>query len=502
MPRLRLSLTIPGELSLGAYEGGALAALIVLAKELGEDVLVIDSIAAGSPGSITGLLAARSLLEGVDPLRLLASAWVEDASLRAMEADVADPPLLSDALTAVAATLFGPGNTAGAPSSARQEEPVRLSMALGSLGGPTWDPLAQSSTPPDWYIVTLTNTAMPYEYLAYADAAIAAGSNAIRPPARAREPLDPAQRREEPGLLSLPGDGLFWYTVGGAVDNEALDRTIELAEEIESDDDRLYLVIDPDPAFPSRAPSGACGRDAPFPLSVGTGTYAFGSGHSPWIYKGLERLEGADVQVEWIGTKVVAADAVGDQPQADSQDSDGRFRRSLSGAIGGAHELVGRREAEIASVADRIMAERDADYSADYASLLGSLVDAGSEQAGRRHVPVEVISPAVDPSVAVPAWQQLVGAYCGFFDFTFRHSDFCLGYRNMSYWLEHRLNSYLPIDLSAALDKVERGYEDIRGNDGHSAQGSVRPCSDGDDPLTTAFHAGRMPEQDLISWGR
>ena len=150
----------------------------------------------------------------------------------------------------------------------------------------------------------------------------------------------------------------------------------------------------------------------------------------------------------------------------------------------------------------RIMAERDADYSADYASLLGSLVDSGSEPAGRRHVPVEVISPAVDPSVAVPAWQQLVGAYCGFFDFTFRHSDFCLGYRNMSYWLEHRLNSYLPIDLSAALDTVERGYEDIRGNDGHSTQGSARSCGDGVDPLTPAFHVGRMPEQDLISWGR
>jgi hypothetical protein len=90
--RLRLSLTIPGAVSLGAYEGGALAALIVAAKTLGEDKIVIDSIASASAGSITGLLTARSLLRSVDPISLLASTWVNNVSIEAMKTHSTEAP--------------------------------------------------------------------------------------------------------------------------------------------------------------------------------------------------------------------------------------------------------------------------------------------------------------------------------------------------------------------------------------------------------------------------
>ncbi len=69
MARLRISLTIPGAVSLGAYEGGALAALLVACQKLGEQVVVVDSIASASAGSITGLLSARALPRGADPVR-------------------------------------------------------------------------------------------------------------------------------------------------------------------------------------------------------------------------------------------------------------------------------------------------------------------------------------------------------------------------------------------------------------------------------------------------
>jgi predicted acylesterase/phospholipase RssA len=58
MSKLRLSLTIPGAVSLGAYEGGALAALILAARTLGEENVLIDTIASASAGSITALLTA------------------------------------------------------------------------------------------------------------------------------------------------------------------------------------------------------------------------------------------------------------------------------------------------------------------------------------------------------------------------------------------------------------------------------------------------------------
>ncbi len=277
------------------------------------------------------------------------------------------------------------------------------------------------------------------------------------------------------------------------MDNEALDRTIDLAEQVQSDDERLYLVINPDPAFPSRSPSSECGSDPLLPPSVRTGTHTFGHGGSPSIYEGLARLEASDAQLEWTGTIAAAPDAGGCRCHPEALDPDAHataFQRRLHAAISNADEMARRREADIASVAGRIVAERESDYSVDYASLLGSLMDSVSGPTRPRHVPVEVISPAVDPSVAVPAWQQLVGAYCGFFDVTLRHSDFCLGYRNMRYWLEHRLNSYLPIDLSATLEMVEWRYEEMMESGGRNDRVAAPSFSDDSHLRTPSFHAG------------
>ena len=79
--RLHLALTLPGAVSLGSYHGGALAALLVAAQHAGGQI-VIDAMATASAGSLTGVLAARSLLTGADPVRLMARAWVEADSLK------------------------------------------------------------------------------------------------------------------------------------------------------------------------------------------------------------------------------------------------------------------------------------------------------------------------------------------------------------------------------------------------------------------------------------
>jgi hypothetical protein len=425
LPRLRLSLSIPGAVALGAYEGGALAALVVAAKELGEDVLVIDSIATAAAGSTAGLLAARALLEGIDPVGLLTAAWGETTSLGTAEEDAPDPPARSDALRAVAATLFGPDRIPSGPTPRRQEEPIWLSLAL-SPSDAAFDPTdltGDTVTQPDWYIVTLTNAATPHEYLAYADAVIAAASDAVGAPVMPPDQPGDKRQGENTGHLGLPEDGLFWYTDGGTVDNEPLNRAIDLAENVASEDERLYLAINPDPAFPSRSLSDKWGDEAPS------------------IYEALERLEEMGAHFERPGT-----------------------------ALDDALEAARRRQTDIESVAGRILAERQADHSDDYASLLAAVVQSPRRPA-RRQVPVEVISPSIDPSVADPPSRQLVGAFFshfgGHFDIALRQSDFCLGYRNMGYWLEHRLNSYLPyFDLSAALATVEREYDGIRWNGG------------------------------------
>src|SRR4051812_6091370 len=85
---LRIALTLPGAVSLGAYEGGALAALVVALQHLngsGRRDVRIDAIAGASAGSITGLLTARILLDGVDPVAVMWRAWVTMPSLDSLE---------------------------------------------------------------------------------------------------------------------------------------------------------------------------------------------------------------------------------------------------------------------------------------------------------------------------------------------------------------------------------------------------------------------------------
>jgi predicted acylesterase/phospholipase RssA len=469
MSRLRLSLTIPGAVSLGAYEGGALAALIVAAKTLGEDVLLIDSIASASAGSITALLTARSLLRSVDPVELLSAAWVENVSFKAMKTRSTESPLSSGALSEMATEVLGPGGTPEGPEATWQREPVRLSMALTSLAGLTYrlvdlgrHTTIEAETFLDWYQVTLTNAVSSVGYLTHAQAAIASGSNAIGFPAKRLDRLADKAQYDAAGLEGFPADGMFWYTDGGTVDNEPLGRTIDLAQDIASDDDRLYVLIHPGGAPPAPTPSSVWGGDAPEPPWVRAGTHAVGIGRNQSIYEDLRRLEKTNSRLEWIETVAPAVEA-GISAANLSDDQAGELRASLRTALLYALREVRGGEEDVATLARRRPVAHDPAEAGDWADLLDTLVRAASGLEGREQIKVEVVSPAVDPSVSESSAEQLAGAFFfhfgGFFDVKFRQSDFALGYRNMSYWMTQYLGSYLPgVDLSAALLEVDARY--------------------------------------------
>ena len=112
MSQLRVSLTISGAVSLGAYEGGALTALLYAVRELtaGEDPpLRLDVISGASAGSITGLLTARTLLQGQDPETVMAAAWVTDDSIGDLLAQGTQAPLSIDAMRQMGTGLLDPG---------------------------------------------------------------------------------------------------------------------------------------------------------------------------------------------------------------------------------------------------------------------------------------------------------------------------------------------------------------------------------------------------------
>ncbi|MGH8995112.1 MAG: patatin-like phospholipase family protein [Acidimicrobiales bacterium] len=405
MARLRLSLTIPGAVSLGAYEGGALAALIIAIKALPTDTVVVDTIGAASAGSITGLLAARGLLRRVDPFTLLSDAWVNNVSFKALKTHKTASPLSADALNAMADKVLATGSLPENDPGTPQATPIRLSFALGSLAGLDYSirglaPNAEvaASTFLDFYGDTFDSQTTDEQFIAGAQAAIASGSNALGfPPKR----LDRVRAHFTfgDGPVDAPEDGRYWYTDGGTVDNEPLGRSIDDAQAITTDDRRLFLLVHPNQAQPTTQPPPVWGGDKPQPGWLRTLTHAFSMNHAQTIFGDIQR-------VEQVNARLAAIEAAFPDPATQAR---------VRGACG-----------------------------------LGD----------KQRLEVEVVSPLLGPNGSVPPSEQLAGAFLfhfgGFFDIAYRQSDFVLGYRNMAEWLRTRLSTYLPgVDAGAALERVD-----------------------------------------------
>src|SRR3989442_12681358 len=131
--QLRIGVTISGAIALGAFEGGALAALLAAAQRVNEhdgDALRIDAMAGASAGSITALLAARTLLAGLGPIDVMYGAWVIAPQLETLR-DAGDSPLsVAHTRSEAEQLLAGEEQPERAQSSA-----IRINMALGCLRG-------------------------------------------------------------------------------------------------------------------------------------------------------------------------------------------------------------------------------------------------------------------------------------------------------------------------------------------------------------------------------
>ena len=124
---VRLSLTLSGGASLGAFEAGAAAALIVGWRHLrlDEDVdASIDAIGGASAGAIVGLFSAHCVLSGADPVALLREAWVEKVSHSLLRGRSADAPLSFEDLREDLPKLF---NDHPPQSEMAQDRPLRIS---------------------------------------------------------------------------------------------------------------------------------------------------------------------------------------------------------------------------------------------------------------------------------------------------------------------------------------------------------------------------------------
>jgi Patatin-like phospholipase len=483
MAKLRLSLTIPGAVSLGAYEGGALAALLITAQTLGEDVLVIDSIGAASAGSMTALMTAQVLLQGKDPVALMSSAWVDQASFGAMKG-TGDYPLSSDALTGIAEQILGaPAPTAAKRTVKPQTVPVQVSLSLTSLAGLTYKvaDLQRPDVPPiaattfqDWYDHEFTTETT--DWVDQAQRAIASGSNAMGFPAKRINRHGDGPAYAAAGLEGFTDD--FWYTDGGTTDNEPLGRTIDLSGQIESDDDRLYLLIhyDTGPSGPHTSSPWSGTNETPPPF-VKTATRALHAQTTQSIFDDLKKLQKTNARLAWtsnIAPALTAALKQAVEAHGVPADVAEQVRDSVVSALTESLMQVREDKAKIAEIVgkptDPKRDARAATYPTDLEPLIDALVREASGLESRKHVSIDLVSPSINPKDQ----QQCAGAFLfhfgGFFELAYRRNDFDLGFRNMRTWITDRLlaTELKGIDPEPVLAALKQAYDDAgweRGED-------------------------------------
>ena len=514
MARLRLALTLPGAVSLGAYEGGALTALLLAAQHL-DGQLVIDAVASASSGSITALLAARSLLRGADPVEIMTAAWVESDSLEAMRTHDVSAPLSSAVLSDLATSLLGEEGVADGP--VRQREEVTISMALASLGGLSYrvpslerETAVEAGTYLDWYDITLGPSSAPEAYVRAAEPALASAASALGFPPKLLDRSADEEAYRRAGILNFPPGGKIWYSDGGTIDNEPLGRTIEMATASNTADARLYLLIHPNPPLPLRG--GVWWDDEEVPSWTRTLLRSFAISQAQSIYDDLRQLEKVNSRLRWSARLSQAlAEGLEEGLSGLPTEQQTSVRSSVVAALARALEQVEQDRETLHRLQGR-EAPSPLEPAApapedDLGEAFSQLLRLATGLAGKRTVNVGVVSPLIDSGEERSAEDQLAGEFLfhfgGFVDRRFRQSDFALGYRNMRTWIGRALPP-AGIDPAGSLAVVDAryqklGWDTVRHGDASLGQLSLHQKGE---LALLGGHVGHILWHDLRRWSR
>ncbi len=481
--QVRIGLTISGAIALGAYEGGALAALLaavqaVNAKQRDDEqdplALRVDVMAGASAGSITALLATRTLLGGLDPIEVMYRAWVRTPQLQQLR-DANQSPLSVDRTREDAAALLS------SPAHAQREQlaPVKVHMALGCLHGLAYDigriggPPVRAITYLDWaeWDISSAEAVDWYTKSGALDAALASGAHAAAFPPYGLDRSDPKlkERYEANGIVDFPPSNFLWYTDGGTLDNEPLGRALDMAQEVDLDDPigdakRLHLMITPDPARPPRGDDRWTLPERPAWSRTGLRTLKLL--RSQRLYDDLRRVEKTNSRVEWGG---LLEDRLVSIMSGESTDAEASLN-AVTEQINAQRERL--------KEPDDLRTPRPSTPDTDLGIALRQAFRAATGLSGKSDIAVAVVSPMVLPEVADGSTTprdllagDFLGHFGGFLAQRLRESDFALGYRCMLQWLEGEELSRcgLSDDLRAvALDGATEAREQWRTSAGRA----------------------------------
>ena len=464
---LRATLTLSGGASLGAYQAGATAAMLValghVRDEHGADVRV-DAVGGASAGAIVGLMAAYSLLEGVSGCDVLHEAWVERVSIDTLLRRGSRGPLSLEGVRAELPDLLSSGRRARA-----QDHPLTLHVALTGLRGLSYeleglrrDEPVPAVTFADWKDFVLEPGGGPTQYFerdlrSPLDAVLASASHPGAFAPRVLDRRDDREAYEGEGVRNLPRSGWLWYTDGGLVQSEPVGRTLSAARRIEgpADAHRLNLMIDPRSEEPTDAEQWSDrGYDATW---AGGLSRALAVLPEQALYEDLRKLQRDNRRIEWLGDLERALDG-----HLDEQAADG-LRRLIEQIDDERDEVRGGGTRETAPGRDASAVE-----------LLRGAIERISGLAGEDPVAVDVISPLLlagrddIDSVGGLLAGEMMGDFGGFLQADLRRSDFALGYESVLAWAPDGLAACdLPrpaVDaaVEAAREAKPEDWEDVR----------------------------------------
>ena len=452
MPQLRIALTVPGAVSLGAYEGGALAALLVATQTINRqdgEAVRIDAIAGASAGSITGALAARALLEGLDPIDVMYGLWVEAPQIERMLGRKHGAPLDVGALRAYALGVL----ELPSRDDVAQRTNVKLHMALGALRGLEYElgrvggPPLRATTYLDWAELELEHGDPAERYVepvkrstgSYAEAS---GANAFAFPPVGADRSEFADRYRKAHVTNFPDSGWLWYTDGGTLDNQPLGRALEMTNGLDGEPGpefrRLHLLINPAP----ESPPGSSDRDrwsdsGRQPEWTETGIRALALLRAQSVYEDLKQVEKTNSRVEWLEQVQEVLIALLEPSEEGAQPPD------PGAALSRLVEDLEQRKKDLFEPTTE--ASRDQEPKAPQsqtAIALRRALGLATGLAGKTRVEVEMVSPLLLPEVASGKRRahevlagDFLGHFGGFLEERYRSNDFAAGYQSMLAWL-------------------------------------------------------------------
>lgn len=434
---LRLSFTLTGGASLGAFQAGAMAAFTTAAQASRRQVdgpkLIIDGIGGASAGAVVGLLSSLCLQRGVEATPTLHRGWVEVVSFELLRTSGPDSPLSFDEVRRLVADLFGDENTMDVWP--RQQESICFLVALTGLRGLHYDievsrgrETIQGTTHTDWTPFLLTHEDDLDHLLEETGSSVldVVLASAAHPAAFSPRSLDRSHLRDQyeaNGIVDLPEDGVLWYGDGATLQAEPIGHVIAAAERHRQDDaDRLHFLIDPRSADPKAAPSFSDPNCTPSWSETLARTMAILPEQA--AYDDLRRLSKANHRLDELDRVLgILAPHLGDDVLDElAEGMEGTPHEKLESVLRGLGGLEGKRRVDVGLISPRTLLED------------GSDEHTGHLLAG-----------------------ELLGDFGGFLERDLRHSDFCLGYDAAAAWME----KYLPGVLDGA-DGLMQAIDDAR----------------------------------------